>query len=123
MILESFIHQKLGNKSKFFFYLTKIQYGHISALYRFEDVHNGLVPCDATRGLHITDANRENRRVQMTAIWFDTAMNCGALVRCSLERIHESMLFSVKSRSVVDRMHRAGTRDGKIHVQADRNIP
>ena len=27
VILESFLYQKLGNKSKFFFYLTKIQYG------------------------------------------------------------------------------------------------
>ena len=29
VILESFIYQKLGNKSKFFFCLTKIQYGRI----------------------------------------------------------------------------------------------
>ena len=37
--------------------------------------HSGLVSSDATRGLRVSDVTQENRRVQMTAIWSDTAMN------------------------------------------------
>ena len=46
-------------------------------LCRFEN-YSGLVSSDTTQGLRTTAVTQENRRVQMTAIWSDTAMNWGA---------------------------------------------
>ena len=49
----------------------------IGVLCRLED-YSGLVSSDRTGGSHITVVTQENGRVQLTAIWSDTAMNWGA---------------------------------------------